>query len=134
MSVNPFEAPSAMSHHPARELGLAEILFSFEGRIPRSVYWGYTLGVLLLFYSILMALSLAFGEGSPIVLIVTLLMYVPLLWSSLAITVKRWHDRDYSGWMILIGLIPIVGSIWSFVELGFLRGTPGPNTYGADPT
>jgi uncharacterized membrane protein YhaH (DUF805 family) len=55
------------------------------------------------------------------------------LWPTLAICAKRWHDREKSGWWTLIMLIPVVGLIWIAVELGFLRGTEGPNQYGADP-
>jgi uncharacterized membrane protein YhaH (DUF805 family) len=35
-----------------------------------------------------------FGERSG----VTLLVYLLLLWPSLAVVAKRWHDRDKSGW------------------------------------
>jgi uncharacterized membrane protein YhaH (DUF805 family) len=55
------------------------------------------------------------------------------LWPSLAMYTKRWHDRDKSGWWTLIILVPIIGSIWLLVELGFLRGTDGPNRFGDDP-
>jgi uncharacterized membrane protein YhaH (DUF805 family) len=55
------------------------------------------------------------------------------LWPALAIYTKRWHDRDKSGWWTLIIFIPIIGSIWLLVELGFLRGTDGPNRFGDDP-
>jgi uncharacterized membrane protein YhaH (DUF805 family) len=47
--------------------------------------------------------------------------------------VRRWHDRNKSGWMVLINLIPIVGGLWSFLELGFLPGTKWVNEYGPDP-
>ena len=30
-------------------------------------------------------------------------------------TVKRWHDRDKSGWWIMIGVIPIIGSFWVLI-------------------
>ena len=52
----------------------------------------------------------------------------------LAVSVKRWHDRDKPGTWVLINLIPLVGGIWAFVEVGCLRGTFGPNNYGEDPT
>jgi uncharacterized membrane protein YhaH (DUF805 family) len=71
---------------------------------------------------------------STVVPIVMLLLYIPFFWISLAVTIKRWHDRDKSGFWIFIGLIPIVGPIWAFVETGCLRGTMGPNRFGDDPT
>ncbi len=66
--------------------------------------------------------------------ILAVLLYIPLLWSSLALQVKRWHDRNKSGAWVLISLIPLVGGIWAFVEVGCLRGTFGLNNYGEDPT
>ena len=56
-----------------------------------------------------------------------------LLWPSICLYAKRWHDRGKSGWWSLIIFVPIIGSIWFLVELGFLRGTDGPNRFGPDP-
>lgn len=55
------------------------------------------------------------------------------VWISLAIGVKRYHDRDRKGWWLLIVLIPVIGSLWLFVVLGFLKGTEGANRFGPDP-
>jgi uncharacterized membrane protein YhaH (DUF805 family) len=52
---------------------------------------------------------------------------------SILVYIKRWHDRDKSGWWMLILLVPIVGAIWFLIELGFLPGTPGPNRFGPPP-
>jgi len=62
--------------------------------------------------------------------LVTLLL---LLWPSLAVSVKRWHDRGHSGWWVLVGLIPVIGPLWLLVTNGLLPGTPGPKRCGADP-
>jgi len=51
----------------------------------------------------------------------------------LATQVKRWHDRGKSGAMVLINVIWIIGWIWTFVELGCLRGSEGENQYGLPP-
>ncbi len=56
-----------------------------------------------------------------------------LLWPRLAIGVKRCHDRDKSGWWLLLACIPIIGWIWLFIEFGLLDGTPGSNKYGPSP-
>lgn len=45
---------------------------------------------------------------------------------------RRFHDQDRSGWMILILLIPYVGVIVVFVFM-CLEGTRGPNRFGPDP-
>jgi uncharacterized membrane protein YhaH (DUF805 family) len=51
---------------------------------------------------------------------------------SIAVTVRRLHDTDRSGWWILLGLIPLVGTIILLVFV-CLDGTPGPNRFGTNP-
>lgn len=137
---NPYEAPqvttepSVQSGGPYQKPTLAALLLSFDGRIPRRAYWGVTLTALGAFYAMVFAILFAFGEESPIVMGAISILYVPMVWISLAVQVKRWHDRDKSGWWIFIGVIPIVGPLWAFVEAGCLRGTLGPNRFGPDPT
>ncbi len=55
------------------------------------------------------------------------------LWPGTAGMVKRCHDHDKSGWWMLLALVPFVGAFWSFIELGCLRGSDGPNEHGDDP-
>ena len=63
-------------------------------------------------------------------------MFIGVMWfifqiyPTLAIHVKRWHDRNKSGWWCLIGLVPLIGSLWIIVELGFCKGSKNKNTYG----
>jgi uncharacterized membrane protein YhaH (DUF805 family) len=49
------------------------------------------------------------------------------------IGIKRCHNRNKSGWWTLHSFILIVGLLWTFVELGCLRGSDGDNNYGTDP-
>jgi uncharacterized membrane protein YhaH (DUF805 family) len=53
---------------------------------------------------------------------------IPLL----AVEVRRLHDQDRSGWLVLLNLIPYVGFVAVFVMM-LLPGTPGPNRFGAEP-
>ncbi|WP_230372096.1 DUF805 domain-containing protein, partial [Bacteroides thetaiotaomicron] len=53
-------------------------------------------------------------------------------WFSLAQGVKRLHDLNKSGWLILICCVPIIGWVFSLYML-FADGTVGPNQYGEDP-
>jgi uncharacterized membrane protein YhaH (DUF805 family) len=101
------------------------VLFSFEGRINRAKYWAAQLAMLPVYIG---ALVLDGGEPSGFFGIAMLL----LLYPHLATNVKRCHDRDHSGWFILVSLIPIV-SLWYAVEIGFMQGTVGANAYGQDP-
>lgn len=56
-----------------------------------------------------------------------------LAWPTLAVSAKRWHDRDRSGWWVLVLLIPVVGVIWLLADNGFVRGTRGSNRFGPEP-
>jgi uncharacterized membrane protein YhaH (DUF805 family) len=51
----------------------------------------------------------------------------------IVVSIKRWHDRNKSGWWVLFAFVPVIGSIWVLVETGFLRGTTGANNFGVDP-
>lgn len=51
---------------------------------------------------------------------------------SLAVGVRRLHDVGKSGWFYLIGLIPLIGSIWLLV-LFFTDSQPGTNKWGPNP-
>ena len=66
------------------------------------------------------------NDGIGIIAGIILIPYAIFsIWSGIAIGIKRWHDRDKSGWWMFIVLIPIIGAIWAFVECGCLRGTEG---------
>ncbi|HUW02093.1 MAG TPA: DUF805 domain-containing protein [Acidimicrobiales bacterium] len=54
-----------------------------------------------------------------------------LLIPSLAIAIRRLHDTGKSGWMLLLGLIPLAGFIILIVF--YVQPSDGPNTYGAGP-
>ena len=110
-------------------MSLNELLFSFNGRINRAKYW---LMVLILSVAQLIVLLLSATIGEVGIVLYVLYFFIAI-WPGLAISAKRWHDRDKSAWWILIGFIPIIGAIWTLVELGFLKGTDGANRYGADP-
>jgi len=51
---------------------------------------------------------------------------------TLAVSVRRLHDTGRSGWWVLIGIIPVVGTI-ILLALFILEGTPGDNRFGPQP-
>jgi uncharacterized membrane protein YhaH (DUF805 family) len=112
----------------------------FGGRARRTEFWMFVL-VNLVISIVLGIIDSAIGTAnfyasggmasySPGVLgtIYGLAVLIP----SIAVTVRRLHDTDRSGWWFLIQLIPFVGSIVLLVFV-CLDGTPGPNRFGADP-
>jgi uncharacterized membrane protein YhaH (DUF805 family) len=106
------------------------LLFQFDGRINRAKFWA-GVGAIWVGYFVI---GILFGAiDSSAVRGILGLAYLALIWPSLAISIKRWHDRDKSGWWVLIGFIPLIGWLWALIETGFLEGTKGPNQYGPDP-
>ena len=110
-------------------MSLKSVLFSWEGRIPRATYWSFIIGVNIISFLLLFLIE----SISDDLIWLTFIWYALLIYTSLAVSAKRWHDRDKSAWWILINLIPIIGPLWTLIECGFLRGTTGQNKYGPDP-
>lgn len=120
---------------------LSQLLWSFKGRIGRGQFWKGVVVTLVATILLVMAavfVDVATGGGSDGqmgvagAVLLTLLIIASTV-CQLALNVKRYHDRGKSGWWVLIALVPLIGSIWLLVELGFLQGDPGPNDYGPDP-
>ncbi|HEY0607512.1 MAG TPA: DUF805 domain-containing protein [Herpetosiphonaceae bacterium] len=107
-------------------MSLVELYLLPQGRITRRTFW--LQGVLVLIFIGLVAdqVDLLLGAQGNFSALVALL----LIWPGLMIQIKRWHDRNQSGWYVLLWLLPILGFIISVVELGFLAGTPGANRFG----
>lgn len=114
-----------------------QFLFGFNGRIRRSHYWVGSLALVMFGVAAIFAVMPA-DDVSPEAMAsingpAFLLVYAVLTWCGLALQVKRWHDRGKSGLWVLIGLVPLIGGLWQFVECGVLDGTPGPNRFGDSP-
>lgn len=109
----------------------------FQGRSRRSEYWLFVLFYIVV-YAILAVIGAVIGgrsaDGSPggagmfLPTLFALGVFVPML----AVSVRRLHDTDRSGWWILLGLIPLLGGLVVFI-FDVLDGTPGPNKFGPDP-
>ena len=111
-------------------MDLASLYLSSKGRISRKEYWLASLPLcVLLIVSELLIRAVAIFEAPMFSVIVSLGLLVP----SFMLCVKRFHDRDRSGWFALLGLIPVLGPLWLLVDLGLLRGTRGSNRFGPDP-
>lgn len=105
----------------------------FTGRARRKEYWMFALLVIVASVLIGMIEGIL-GLGGTLAMYgpLSLLFMLAILIPSISVGVRRLHDTNRSGWWILIGLIPIVGSIVLIVFF-VLEGTRGPNQYGPDP-
>jgi uncharacterized membrane protein YhaH (DUF805 family) len=136
------------------------LFFKFNGRINRAKFWIAAL-VYAVINIILAAIGYAMDQGGAFQAVNGIVQLVILV-SSISVGVKRLHDRDKSGWYLLLfylvpgvliatasvlgmtmedstiiagilGLIAFAVCVWAFVELGCLRGTIGANRFGPDP-
>ena len=112
-----------------------QFYLSAEGRVNRKQWWLKLVLPVTVISMALVFVDMATGGYDPELGvglfsgIFALLALVP----AIMVYIKRFHDRDKSGWWVLIALIPLIGAIWILVELGFLAGTPGPNRFGPPP-
>lgn len=105
----------------------------FSGRARRKEYWMFVL-FNIIFVAVAVILDNLLGtaiEETGFGLFYFLYLLAVLI-PSLAVAVRRLHDVGKSGWMILIGLIPIIGGIWLLV-LYVTDSQPGENQYGSNP-
>ena len=103
-----------------------ENITNFEGRASLSAYWWYALALFIV-NVVLEIFSIAIGS-LPLTLLIALVALAVGL-SGLSVAVRRMHDTDKSGWMLLLGLIPFIGGIILLVLL-LLPGTPSQNRFG----
>ncbi|HCG6386776.1 TPA: DUF805 domain-containing protein [Vibrio parahaemolyticus] len=135
-----------------------ELLFSFHGRIDRKTYWIWNVIYYISIIGFGAGISKLFPAFSYLLMPIFLLV---LLIPDLAITTKRWHDRDKSiYWLglniplvigriatpmtspmaqepstpqLFIASISLICGLWILIECGFLKGTSGQNKYGPEP-
>ncbi len=135
--------------------------FSFNGRTSRIDYWRLQVPLLLLAGACWCGgFLLAEFTGVDLFTAIGVVAMLPLWGAMIALLFRRLHDRNKSGWWIIPfyltplalelivsqlsgggenltgGLIALVGlalALWSFIELGLLKGTPGKNRFGPDP-
>jgi len=103
----------------------------FTGRARRSEFWFFYLFYCLVGLGLGIIDIAIFGIERgifPLTWLTSLVFFIPWL----AALVRRLHDRDYSGWRVLLYLIPLVGPILVIIWL-CMRGTMGPNRFGPDP-
>jgi uncharacterized membrane protein YhaH (DUF805 family) len=99
---------------------------NFSGRSARSEYWFW---VLFVFIADIVAIAIDAAIGKQII---SSLFGLAVLLPGLAVTVRRLHDLDRTGWWIFLGLIPLVGAIILIIWF-CSKGTDGPNRFGPDP-
>jgi uncharacterized membrane protein YhaH (DUF805 family) len=95
----------------------------FSGRSRRAEYWWFYLGNVIIF-AVLGSLAQVSGIFMVLYVVAALAVFIP----GLAVSIRRLHDIDRSGWGMLLaltGIGAIILLVWNFTD-----GTRGPNKYG----
>lgn len=126
----------------------------FNGRSRRMEYWMFALFQLIFFGALMVIGGMVLGVSAPAVnpdgsidpetmssaasgglgglAIVYMVAALAFIVPSIAVMVRRFHDQDKSGWMVLLSFVPIIGGLIVLIFM-LLPGTAGPNRYGEDP-
>jgi uncharacterized membrane protein YhaH (DUF805 family) len=137
------------------------LFFSLDGRINRAKYWIGSL--LIGAAGIVAMLLIVWAVGlSDAAVKLAIAVALALMYPTYAVMAKRFQDRNRPGTLALFGIVPLILSnllytfgifdpanpttlsqifdlalvgisIWLLIDLGILKGTQGPNRYGADP-
>ena len=110
-------------------MSFTDLYLGLQGRVSRRTFWLY--GVLALLVLAMVAVGLLDAVGVNAELAGGLVNLV-LAWPVIAVSAKRWHDYNRSGWWALVNLVPPVGWLVSLALNGFIPGTPGSNRFGPD--
>lgn len=107
---------------------------TFSGRARRKEYWMFWLFnmIITLGFGLLGSLVSEFVGRRWLGLGIFILYIIGTFIPQLAVSVRRLHDQDRSGWWLLLQAVPYVGFIfWLVLMTG--NGTQGENQYGPDP-
>ncbi|MEH6486363.1 MULTISPECIES: DUF805 domain-containing protein [Pseudomonas] len=129
--ASPYAPPKANVSDNMPEFGQLKA-FTTNGRIGRLRYLAWTLVMLLASTPLLgvAAAGYAISDlfGSLLVVLATIAVFV----IAIQIGVQRLHDIGWSGWLLLINIVPVVGSVFA-VLMVVMPGTNGANRYGPMP-
>lgn len=132
MSANPYAPPQAAVADI--DDGTDEIqpvkTWSAQGRVGRLRYLAHMMAayLLLIAASVVLGLALGFAGQAAAAVVVVWIAFIPYFIFVVLKTIQRSHDMGWSGWTMLLGIIPFVALIWIFKS-----GTAGRNRYGAPP-
>ena len=105
----------------------------FSGRAQRKEFWMYTLfyiifGTILWYIDTTHSVNIGNDKYGILFLFYNLVLLLP----TLGVSVRRLHDVDESGWMLLLFVIPVIGFLWLLV-LFLTTGSKKDNKYGKSP-
>lgn len=135
------DTPAELSMWGYFARGVSSYYGAFSGRARRKEYWGYTLFWLLAFMTTLvlglvidtvlgnLGWTTAHRDSAPATFILSVLFYIGTIIPGLAVTIRRLHDAGLTGWLVLVWLLPTIGTI-VLIVLMCLPTDPNINKHG----
>ena len=104
----------------------------FKGRARRKEYWMFVLFNLIFGFVLgIIEVVLGIAIESDISVLSTLYGLAVMI-PAIAVSVRRLHDTNHSGWWFLISLVPLIGGVVLFIFM-VQDSQPGENQYGPNP-
>lgn len=102
---------------------------TFNGRLSRTQYWQFQISlIIVVIVATFIGTVISDSLGEVVMVLVLFAHLIP----SFGTAVRRLHDRNMSGWWVLIQFVPTVGSI-VLVILLLMGGDKWANRYGNVP-
>ena len=104
----------------------------FNGRASRKEFWAVMLFSVLISFALQLLYTLGFAISDNLGLLLALpfvIFSLGMVIPQLAVSVRRLHDTDKSGWWLVLGFIPIFGTI-ALIVLFSLASSESDNRFG----
>lgn len=128
-ATSPYAPPRSAVTQTWPEVGELNV-FTVQGRIGRLRYLAWSMVLMfvaLIMFAVCMTLmSMSLITGGLFGAVATVVFLVV----SIQIGAQRLHDAGWSAWLLLLNLVPFVGSVFPFLMMA-VPGNTGPNQYGA---
>ncbi|MEW1696400.1 DUF805 domain-containing protein [Streptomyces sp. NPDC093249] len=98
----------------------------FNGRARRQEFWMFEL------FNVIASIVLGIIGSATDITVLGLIYALAVIVPTLAVTVRRLHDTNRSGWWVLIGLVPVVGFV-VLVVFACIEGDQHENEHGPNP-
>ena len=128
-AAQPYAPPRAAVAEPFAEHGDLRV-FTIQGRIGRLRYLAWSLCLMAAALALWMVASMTLAVSVVPGVILIGLFGLCFMVVSVQIGVQRLHDMGWSGWLMLLNLVPVIGTLFPFVMM-LIPGNDGANRFGA---
>ncbi|MBB1519095.1 DUF805 domain-containing protein [Aquipseudomonas guryensis] len=129
--ASPYATPKAQVAEQLPEFGELKV-FSVNGRIGRVRYLAWSAAIFFAALGLYLISALAMAVSPVVGGILMAAIVIAAVVVSVQIGVQRLHDIGWSGWLLLVNLIPVVGGVFALIML-VVPGTAEANRYGPPP-